>query len=186
MAKPRPPAPLWRYFGQERPAFADKTAPGEESVWDYPRPPRIVPDAREIIVRVGDQILAQTSRAIRILETASPPTFYLPPEDVASEWLVAVAGTSHCEWKGAAQYFDWQGPEASAAPPRIGQLAWCYPDPYAEFEDYTGWFGFYPGRGAVCSVDGEIVRPQPGHFYAGWITNEIKGPVKGDPGSQGW
>lgn len=187
MARPRPPAPLWRYFGQERPDFAEPTADGEESVWDYPRPPRIAPDTREIVIVVGDRELARTRRAIRILETASPPTFYLPPEDVELGWLAQGAGASHCEWKGAARYFDYVGDASRGeAEDRIQQLAWSYPDPYIEFADYQDWLGFYPGRGARCTVDGEVVRPQPGTFYAGWLTNEIRGPVKGEPGSGGW
>ncbi len=176
----RPPIPLWRYRGQERPPWALEPGPGQESVWDYPRPPRLEPDARCVVVRVGSHELARSERAIRILETASPPTFYLPPEDVDLAALEAASGGSHCEWKGTARYFDY-----SKDGVRLEAFAWSYPDPFPEFEAIRDFLSFYPAR-AECLVDGERVRPQPGGFYGGWLTDEIVGPVKGDPGSSGW
>jgi uncharacterized protein (DUF427 family) len=171
---------MWRYTGKERPPFALEPAPGQESVWDYPRPPRIAPDSREVIVRSGSIVIAQTRRAIRILETASPPTFLIPPDDVDLTRLEAARGSSVCEWKGAAKYWTVRG---DGAP--LVAAAWSYPNPTGTFETIRDHLGFYPAR-FECSVDGIRVEPQPGQFYAGWITPEIVGPVKGDPGTSGW
>ncbi len=168
---------MWSFSGGERPPFAVTPGPGQESVWDYPRPPCIVPDARRVLVHAGELLLADTVRALRVLETASPPTFYLPPEDVEMERLEPLAQRTHCEWKGAARYFAVSG--AGEA------VAWCYPAPTAGFSDIAGHVAFYPGQ-VCCSVDGETVRSQPGGFYGGWITDEIVGPWKGEPGTGGW
>ncbi len=162
----------WLYRGQTRPAFAIGPGPGQESVWDYPRPPRIEPDRRRVSVYWGETVLAATRSAVRVLETAGPPTFYLPPEDVATEHLRPTPQGSHCEWKGNAAFFDViGGPE---------QAAWTYPDPYPEFASIAGWFAFYP-TGLACHVGEERVRPQPGAYYGGWITSEVVGPFKGGP-----
>ncbi|MFK7897348.1 MAG: DUF427 domain-containing protein [Myxococcota bacterium] len=166
----------WTYQGSTRPAFAKAPEVGQESVWDYPRPPRIQPDPRLVEVKSGEIVLAKTNRSLRILETASPPTYYLPPEDVALTSLVETGGRSHCEWKGIALDLGMKD-----GPPSVG---WVYPDTYAEFAEIAGWIAFYPAQ-VECSVDGERVRPQPGGFYGGWITNEIVGPVKGEPGCDG-
>ena len=112
------------------------------------------------------------------METASPPTFYLPPDDVAWDDLVAIAGSSVCEWKGPARYF------ALAVEPAT-PVAWCYPDPSEKFSALKDFVSFYPGR-IACFVDGERVQPQPGQFYGGWITADIAGPFKGEPGTGGW
>lgn len=168
----------WRYTGTRRPDFAIEPGPGQESVWDYPRPPRIAADPREVIVRTGDVELARSRRTLRVMETASPPTFYLPPDDVRTELLEARPGESHCEWKGRARYWGLRG---AAGPP----LAWSVPEPYAEFEPIRGWLAFYPGR-AACTVGGARVEPQPGRFYGGWVTPELVGPFKGEPGSEAW
>lgn len=157
--------------------------PGQESVWDYPRPPCIVADTRLVEVSREGRRLARSRGAVRVLETASPPTFYLPPGDVDLAQLERVPGRSHCEWKGEARYLAPSGGSGSgegAAP-----IAWTYPDPFPEFESIRDWIAFYPGR-VECRVDGERVRPQPGGFYGGWITDEIVGPVKGEPGSEAW
>ena len=165
----------WRWRGGARPPFAVEPRAGEESVWDYPRPPRIVVDTRHVVVRAGDTIVADTRSALRVLETASPPTFYLPACDVRCEALVAAPGVSRCEWKGEARYWSLRGEP----------VAWSYPDPLPDFAALRDHFGFYPQR-LVCTVDGERVTPQPGGFYAGWITQEIVGPWKGERGSEGW
>ncbi len=170
---------MWHYTGQQRPDFAIAPGPGQESVWDYPRPPRLVADQRTVEVRLGDQLLAQSSRCMRVLETASPPTFYLPSEEVNWELLSRVQGQSFCEWKGPASYLG-QPDKPQAAP-----VGWCYPSPSASFAAIAGWPSFYPGR-IECRVDGERVKPQPGGFYGGWITGEICGPVKGEPGTGHW
>lgn len=170
----------WRYFGQERPPFAREPGPGEESVWDYPRPPRLAPDAREVVVRAGLEVVARSTRAIRVLETASPPTFYLPPADVRRELLVERSGASACEWKGRARYWTVQTAEAV-----LEDAAWSYPEPLPAFAEIRDFVSFYPAR-LECTVDGEVVRAQPGGFYGGWVTSEIVGPVKGEPGTGSW
>jgi uncharacterized protein (DUF427 family) len=170
----------WHYYGQQRPAFAIAPGPGEESVWDYPRPPRIERDPREVIVRVGDVVVAQTQNACRILETASPPTFYIPGTDVQHEYLRPATGASSCEWKGDARYWTVVVPPAV-----LDSVGWSYDEPHPAFERIRGWISFYPGR-TDCYVGGVKVMPQPGGFYGGWITPEVVGPFKGAPGSSGW
>ncbi len=147
-------------------------------MWDYPRPPALDPDARHIEVRDGEDVLvAASDRSVRVLETSHPPAFYLPPESVQTGMLTATSGQSHCEWKGRAEYLALPG-----SPDPVG---WRYPAPYEEFEPYAGWVSFYPDR-VRCTVDGEAVRPQAGGFYGGWITDDVVGPFKGEPGTQGW
>ncbi len=170
---------LWRNRGNERPPFADVPGDGQESVWDYPRPPALVADSR-LVVRHEDTVIAETRAAMRVLETASPPTFYLPPEDCRLELMPAVPGTTFCEWKGRANYRSLVLPGVT-----IDRVAWLYEDPYPEFASIAGYLAFYPGR-LQCFVDGERVRPQPGDFYGGWITADVVGPFKGDPGTGGW
>jgi uncharacterized protein (DUF427 family) len=172
------PEAMWQYRGQKRPDFAIAPGPGEESVWDYPRPPRLVPDARRIEVRAGGVLIACSTAAMRILETASPPTVYLPSADVDMSQLVRIAGSSGCEWKGVAGYW------ALAANPRT-PVGWSYESPLPAFAAIRGALSFYPAL-LECTVDGERVRPQPGGFYGGWITKEIVGPVKGVSGSGNW
>ncbi|NNE74599.1 MAG: DUF427 domain-containing protein [Acidimicrobiales bacterium] len=163
----------WTYTGAERPPFAIEPGPGQESVWDYPRPPAIAPDGRLIEV-VGERGPIASSRAsIRIMETSLPPSFYLPPDSIAEGSLVVVDGRSHCEWKGDAEYLAEPGGDAV--------VGWRYPEPYPEFAEYAGWVSFYPAR-VECRVDGERARPQNSEFYGGWITDELVGPFKGDPG----
>lgn len=169
---------MWNFRGQERPDFAIKPETGQESVWDYPRPPALVECSRRIRVESADGLIASTNRSLRMLETASPPTFYLPPCSVDQSSLIAVNGTSFCEWKGAAKYFALRSdPETP--------VAWCYPEPMPTFQGIRDYLGFYPGR-VSCFVDDERVQAQAGNFYGGWITADIVGPFKGDPGTQGW
>lgn len=167
----------WENRGAARPAFAIEPGPGQESVWDYPRPPAVVPDRRHIVVRDTAGIIADTTAAVRVLETSHPPSFYLPPDSVVAGALVPVPGASHCEWKGVAEYLGRPG----AAEP----VGWRYPHPYAEFAGYAGWVSFYPGR-VRCEVDGEPAVAQAGGFYGGWITPDVVGPFKGEPGTSGW
>jgi len=171
--------PLWEYRGQKRPDFAIAPVEGQESVWDYPRPPRIVPDRRRVEVRSGGVLIASTIAAFRILETASPPTFYLPAADVDLARLVRVPGNSACEWKGLAGYWALAGDKSRRA------VGWSYEEPLAEFVMIAGALSFYPAL-VECAVDGERVRPQPGGFYGGWVTDEIVGPVKGRPQTGHW
>ncbi|MEQ8840187.1 MAG: DUF427 domain-containing protein [Acidimicrobiales bacterium] len=167
----------WTHRGAERPAFAEEPGRGQESVWDYPRPPAVVPDSRRVVVEDGDGVIADAAHSIRVLETSHPPTFYVAPEFVVAGRLAPVSGSSHCEWKGIAEYVGVTGSEEP--------IGWRYPKPYAEFADHAGWVAFYPGR-VRCLVDGEVVRPQAGGFYGGWITDDVVGPFKGDPGTSGW
>jgi uncharacterized protein (DUF427 family) len=173
-------AAMWQYVGDVRPPFAVPPGPGEESVWDYPRPPRVAAEARELVVRLGADEIARTRRGLRVLETASPPTFYFPAGDVNMAMLSPASGSSTCEWKGTARYWT-----VTAGGRRLEGAAWSYAEPYAEYAALRGCFGFYPTV-LECLVDGVRVRPQPGRFYAGWITPELVGPFKGEPGSGGW
>ena len=171
---------MWQYRGQKRPPFAEEPRPGQESVWDYPRPPAIVIDQRRVEVRLGNLIIADSQQSYRILETASPPTFYIPPHIVRMQLLELFPGRSECEWKGAARYWALRDPRGSQR-----SIAWSYPNPNPPFEAIAGYFSFYPAL-VECFVDGERVRPQPGEFYGGWVTSEIVGPFKGEPGTQHW
>jgi uncharacterized protein (DUF427 family) len=170
---------MWAFDGSRRPPFAADPGPGQESVWDYPRPPRTVPDIRHLTVSAGGVSLASTRHALRVLETASPPSFYLPLADVDMRLLVPAPGRSYCEWKGLARYW------LLAASPGLGPVAWGYAEPAAAFAAIRDHVSFYPAR-VDCHVDGERVRPQPGGFYGGWVTDEIVGPVKGEPGTSHW
>ena len=154
------------------------STPGQESVWDYPRPPVIVADSRLVVVGDPEDPIARTADSVRVLETASPPTFYLPVDDINVDRLVPIAGRSMCEWKGEATY--WALADAPEFP-----IAWEYQHPFADFAALAGHMSFYPGR-IVCTVDGEVVQAQSGGFYGGWITAEIVGPFKGDPGTGHW
>jgi uncharacterized protein (DUF427 family) len=171
---------MWKYCGDERPPFAESPASGQESVWDYPRPPALRPDPRDIVVRSGATIIAESSASYRVLETASPPTFYIPPEDIRMEWLIEGDGMSYCEWKGAARYWSLTLPEGD-----LDNIAWSYSSPNPPFAAIAGYLSFYPGR-IECYVGGERVRAQPGGFYGGWLTDDIAGPVKGPPGTSHW
>ncbi|MBA2304589.1 MAG: DUF427 domain-containing protein [Acidobacteria bacterium] len=170
----------WRYYGQQRPPFAAEPDPGQESAWDYPRPPRIEPDVREVVVRAAGVEVARTRRAQRVLETASPPTFYIPRDDVATEYLQPAPGSSGCEWKGAARYWTVSVPAVL-----LSAVGWSYDEPQPPFDAIRNHLSFYPGR-IECYVAGTRVLPQAGGFYGGWITPEVVGPFKGDPGSSGW
>ena len=155
--------------------------PGQESVWDYPRPPRIEPTDRRVRVIVGGVTVADTTHALRVLETASPPTFYIPPADVRLDLLVAESGHTVCEWKGEASYWSI----------RVGEhvwrsAAWSYPEPKVSFDAIRDHLAFYAGRVDEAWVEDERVDPQAGSFYGGWVTAEIIGPFKGQPGTLDW
>lgn len=161
-------------------------AQARESVWDYPRPPRLEPTPRRIRIARGSHTIADTVRALRILETSHPPVYYLPPSDLDLR-LLRQSGRrgSFCEWKGTALYWDVVLPGSS-----LPAVAWSYPDPtraYAALRDHLAFYcaPFQPPDGA-CTVDGEQVQPQPGGFYGGWITGDLDGPFKGAPGTLGW
>jgi len=169
---------MWNFRGERRPPFAIEPGTGQESVWDYPRPPAIRADNRLVEVTDGGVTIARSQQIYRVCETASPPTFYLPPQDVNLDLLVSVSGRSYCEWKGSAEYW------ALASKPER-PVAWSYPRPRARFRKLRDYLSFYPGR-IECYVAGERVKPQAGSFYGGWITSEITGPFKGDPGTGNW
>ena len=171
---------MWKHTGKRRPDFAIEPGDGQESVWDYPRPPICVEDSRAVIVRFADLIIANTVNAVRVLETASPPTFYIPPSDIQFDALIQTPGSSVCEWKGAATY--WSLVIGGSSRKNIG---WSYEAPTPRFASIKSYLSFYPGK-MDCTVDGQTVRPQPGGFYGGWVTDEIIGPYKGEPGTGGW
>lgn len=169
---------MWKYTGQQRPEFAETPGEGQESVWDYPRPPALLDCSQLIEVKAGPLLVASSSRSKRVLETASPPTVYIPPEDIHFEHLVHAGGHSHCEWKGAAGYWAL----ANSDGPAIG---WSYPNPNPAFASISDWLCFYPAR-VECYIDGERVQPQEGGFYGGWVTANIIGPWKGPPNTGHW
>jgi uncharacterized protein (DUF427 family) len=152
-----------------------------ESVWDYPRPPRLEPNQRHLVVVVGGITVAETRGGYRVLETSHPPVYYLPPGDVVQSCLVRTSHRSFCEFKGSATYWT-----VVAGGKTIEDGAWSYASPTSPFEPLTDHLAFYGGRMDACFVDGEQVRPQPGGFYGGWITADIGGPFKGEPGSSNW
>jgi uncharacterized protein (DUF427 family) len=153
----------------------------QESVWSYPRPPRVERTARRIRAVLAGVSLADSGRALRVLETSHPPTYYLPPEDVRMELLAPTQGSSACEWKGRAVYYD-----ALVEGRRIPRVAWSYPEPYPTFEVIRDHLAFYLPALDAAYVDDERAHPQPGGFYGGWITSDLAGPFKGEPGSSSW
>jgi len=152
-------------------------APGQESVWDYPRPPAVSPTDAHVIVAHRGIVLADTRRAIRVLETSQPPAFYLPPEDVALDRLRPSATRTFCEWKGVAVYWSLDGAD---------DVAWSYPSPDPAYVAITDHLAFYAQRVDACSVDGERVAANPGAFYGGWVTSKVVGPFKGAAGTLHW
>jgi uncharacterized protein (DUF427 family) len=155
--------------------------PGQESVWDYPRPPRIeaVPDRLRVVV--GRVAIANTTRGFRVIETAGAPVYYFPPEDVRLDLLRTGARRTTCEWKGTARYHSLRLGERA-----IDDVAWSYPEPLPAFEAIRDHVAFYAGLVDEAWVGDERATPQPGGFYGGWITSRVVGPFKGEPGSFGW
>ena len=158
----------------------DPLRPGDESVWDYPRPPRLEPVATVLRVVVGGVTVAETEHGHRVLETSHPPTYYIPKDDVRLDLLEATPGGSLCEWKGRAQYWTLTGPR------RIERVAWSYPDPTPSFRAIADALAFYASKVDACHVGDARVHAQAGDFYGGWITETIKGPFKGAAGTWGW
>ena len=150
-------------------------------MWDYPRPPRVEPTGSQIEIRLGGQVVARTTAALRVLETSHPPTYYLPVSAFAEGVLRPAAGSSYCEWKGDASYLDVVTAARTAA-----RAGWTYPRPSPGFEVLVGHVAVMPGAMDACTVDGEVVVPQEGGFYGGWITSRVVGPFKGGAGSRGW
>lgn len=154
--------------------------PGQESVWDHPRPPRLESTDARVQVWFDGALIADTTQALRVLETFHPPTYYLPPDDVSTRALRPIGETSYCEWKGTASYFD-----VDTGASRVGRAAWAYFDPSPRFVRLAGFVSFYPSL-VDCFVDDEPVVAQPGVFYGGWVTPDVTGPFKGSPGMDGW
>ena len=158
-----------------------KSARVEESVWDYPRPPRLEPSTRHIKIVFGDQSIVDTRNALRILETSHPPTYYIPSQDIMPGVMIPASRRSLCEWKGTARYFHLMVDGYS-----VENAAWTYPEPLQGYEALQDHFAFYPLLMDACYVDGERVQPQAGGFYGGWITRDIVGPFKGTSGTSHW
>jgi uncharacterized protein (DUF427 family) len=149
-----------------------------ESVWDYPRPPRVEPSAARVVVELDGEVLADTRRSLRVLETSHPPVYYIPAADVRTERLrPSTRRFTVCEFKGVARYYDAGDRTA---------VAWSYASPSPGYEAIAGHYAFYPGRVGRATVDGEQVEAQPGDFYGGWVTSAVTGPFKGGPGTAGW
>ncbi|MDA9918616.1 DUF427 domain-containing protein [Erythrobacter sp.] len=165
-------------FGHPKP---DPAGPDQESVWDYPRPAICEPTSRCIQIRHGGIDLVDSSSAWRTLETSHPPTYYIPQSDIAMEHLVPNSRRSMCEWKGQARYWDVMIGET-----RLDAVCWSYPEPTPSFEGIRDSIAFYPDPLDICMVDGEVITPQPGQFYGGWISQYEAGPFKGGPGSRFW
>jgi uncharacterized protein (DUF427 family) len=152
-----------------------------ESVWDYPRPPRVEATNRRVRVVLQGETIAESSRAKRVLETSHPPVFYIPPEDVRREFLQASPRRTWCEFKGEAHYWNLRVGERD-----VRNAAWSYPQPSQGFEGIRDHIAFYPSLVDACYVDEEQVQSQAGDFYGGWITSDIEGPFKGGPGTEAW
>ncbi|BAY40205.1 hypothetical protein NIES2111_45880 [Nostoc sp. NIES-2111] len=155
--------------------------PGQESVWDYPRPPRLEDTNKHIQIIFNGVIIADTQNAKRVLETSHPPSYYLPPEDIKMEYLFLTPQSSFCEWKGSAGYYTIRVEDKE-----VQNAAWFYSNPTSQFASIKAHVAFYAHLMDACYVNGEKVEPQPGNFYGGWITSDVVGPFKGIPGSWGW
>ena len=154
---------------------------GQESVWDYPRPPRVERTTERVVVRLGGEVIVDTTDAVRVLETSHPPVYYLPRSAFPVGALVAAAGSSFCEFKGEAGYLSIRGGDSIAE-----SAGWFYPAPSKGFESLVDRVALYPAAMDSCEIDGERVVAQAGGFYGGWITSRVVGPFKGEPGSFGW
>ncbi|QMS87636.1 DUF427 domain-containing protein [Nostoc edaphicum CCNP1411] len=156
-------------------------APGQESVWDYPRPPRLEDTSKHIQIIFNSVIIVDTHNAKRVLETSHPPSYYIPPADIKMEYLQMTPQSSFCEWKGGAFYYKIQ-----VGDKEVHNACWFYPNPTPAFESIKDYVAFYAHLMDKCYVNSEEVQPQPGNFYGGWITSDIVGPFKGAPGTWGW
>jgi uncharacterized protein (DUF427 family) len=152
-----------------------------ESVWDYPRPPRVEASGRRIRIDAGGRTIVDTTSAMRVLETSHPPVYYIPSDAVAAGVLEPNPRRTYCEFKGVAHYWD-----VVIDGRRLDAAAWSYPQPSEGYESITDHTAFYPSRVDACFVDDERVVPQEGDFYGGWITSDVTGPFKGGPGTTGW
>lgn len=154
---------------------------GQESVWDYPRPPRLETCDKHIKIIFNGVTIVHTQKSYRVLETSHPPSYYIPPEDIRMEYLHSTPKLSFCEWKGQGNYYTIKVEDKEAI-----NVAWYYPNPTPEFAAIKDYVAFYADPMDECLVNGEKVTPQPGNFYGGWITSDIVRPFKGVAGSWGW
>jgi uncharacterized protein (DUF427 family) len=163
-----------------RPA-PDPVGPGQESVWDYPRPPALDRSSEHVVVTFAGTTVAESRRAIRVLETFHAPVYYLPRADVRLDLLEPTSRRTVCEFKGTAAYAD-----VVVGARRSRAACWWYPEPTAAFAAIAGWIAYYPSRMERITVDDEVVRSVPGDFYGSWVTSRVAGPFKGGPGTAGW
>lgn len=167
----------------------DPVRAGQESVWAYPRPPKLERTPKHLQIWLGGELIADTAwsqhPAFRVLETSHPPGYYLPPDAFKAGVRSLAAGRSVCEWKGVATYWTLSGGQGDQQ--KVAERAgWSYEEPTPAFREIAGYLAVYPGQMDECRVEGERVTPQPGPFYGGWITGDIKGPFKGEAGTMGW
>ncbi len=158
-----------------------KPGPGQESVWDYPRPPLVQPTTRHIEIVFGETRIVDTVRALRVLETSHPPVYYIPLDDVSEAVLLPSGRSSYCEFKGEARYYH-----VSLGERKAKDAAWLYPSPALGYEVLAGHVAFYARAMDECRIDGIVAHPQPGTFYGGWITPDVVGPFKGETGVSDW
>lgn len=171
----------WRNFERQRPGQITRPGMGQESVWDYPRPPRVERVTRRILVQFGGVVLAESIRALRVLETSSPPVYYITPADVRMEFLEPADYSTLCEWKGVARYWTVRIGSRSSE-----NAAWSYSDPDDECGVIQQYLAFFSGKMDACYVGDQRVTAQSGDYYGGWITPDIVGPFKGEAGTETW
>ncbi|MGF1454920.1 MAG: DUF427 domain-containing protein [Alphaproteobacteria bacterium] len=175
----------YRSVRTQRPGRVDVPGVGQESVWDFPRPPAVEPVSQRLRVEWQGVTVADSGGGMRIIETAGAPVYYIPPADVRTDLLRETEHVTICEWKGAAVHYDLSQGQAV-----VRNAAFTYPDPLTDlgqgYEQVAGWYGFYPTKVDAVFVGEERARPQPGGYYAGWVTDALTGPIKGEPGSEGW
>jgi uncharacterized protein (DUF427 family) len=169
------------FVRRERPREIIRPGPGQESVWDYPLPPRVESVSQRVRVEFGGIVLADSVRVYRLLQTATPPVYYFPPADVQMGHLLPSGRATTCEWKGVAGYWSVRVGERVAE-----NAAWSYPEPDKGYEVIRGYIAFYARKMDACYVGAYRVTPQPGEYYGGWITPDIVGPFKGEPGTENW
>ncbi len=155
--------------------------PGQESVWDYPRPPRVEPCTERLVVECGGLVIADSTRGLRVLETSQPPAYYFPPDDVDLDHVTASPTRTYCEWKGEAAYLS-----LSIEGRTVPDAGWTYRHPRPDYVALTDHVAFYPQLVDACFVDGERVEAGAGGFYGGWITSRVVGPFKGAAGTLHW
>ena len=177
----------YRKLARERPRASEIIQPtaNQISVWSFPRPPEIRSVERTLRVSWAGEIIGKTASALSVIETAGAPVYFFPPYDVRQDLLVKTAHVTLCEWKGAAVHFD-----LTLENRRATHAAFCYPDPLTDlgqgYERIAGWYAFYPARVDRCFVGDDEVTPQPGGYYAGWVTPQVTGPFKGGAGTKKW